>query len=150
VRDFLFMPHGRTRRRAFVLTFIPVMTLGFLIGSALPPLELPSTIFMVWVGGVALAKRFQDRGWPGKVIGVSWMASCAVVWVAIGVEMGLERDSNLASDIFTFFVLGTLVMMFPAIFFNGTDGDNKYGPDPRAVTGPVTEEDKEFWDKPPI
>ncbi len=136
---------GRITRMQWWLGFV-VWLLGSIAGTLLlnpqyfvadeiPPPDWPETIFQViWLVPFAAVsvKRFNDRDWPW------WpgyfMAALSAVFV-VAPHFGVAVDptaGGLGAAIFYFGALAGLVALVDNGFMRGTDGPNRYGPDPLA------------------
>jgi uncharacterized membrane protein YhaH (DUF805 family) len=137
---------GRIGRRSWWLGYI-IVVVASLFGTALlnpdfftpdevpvvPPPSWPDTVWQVvcLVPGTAITvKRFNDRDWPW------WLGYAAGVLAAalyIAPHFGLPIDplvSGVGRPLFWIIGVALLAIFIDNGFFRGTDGPNRYGPDP--------------------
>ena len=112
---FLFSLQGRISRRQYWLNFIlPVLGLSFIIAFVSDPQLNPDeggywlvilwSLAVLWPGVATQVKRWHDRDKSG------W-------WYFIGLVP----------------IIGSLWAFIETGFLPGTEGDNRYGPDPKTA-----------------
>jgi uncharacterized membrane protein YhaH (DUF805 family) len=135
--------HGRIARKSWWIGYLIVVVASlsgtavldprFFTAEELPPPSWPDTIWqLIWLvpSAAITVKRFNDRDWPW------WLGYAAATLVAIRLlapHLGLPIDPQAAGLGRTAFWVSTLLLTAVAIdngFFRGTDGPNRYGPDP--------------------
>ena len=143
---FLFSPHGRVSRKAiwlglvlpqlgviFVTTLID-MGLGWYDDDAdIGVLGGLASVFYIWPNIAVTIKRFHDRdmtGWWVLYFIIMIIAACAF---ALVMAM-LFSDAMSKVALFSFFlpVIAVVIAQVVIVYFlPGTQGENRYGPDPR-------------------
>lgn len=144
--DFFFSPRGRISRQEYWLGMIALMALTMIgiaafdpngfsrEGGQVRPPSLESTVWSLvfaWPSTAVSIKRFNDREWPAWV---GYALGAAMVVFVVANYFGYLLDSDRMS------VPEKLVMVAAAVAFlwaliengfqRGTDGPNRYGPDP--------------------
>jgi len=135
--------HGRIGRRSWWIGYLAVVAaslLGtavlypeFFLGEEVPPPSWPDTAWQlacVIPGTAITVKRFNDRDWPWWL---GYAAAAIVAFRILAPHFGLPVDPQAAGLGRTAFWTTTLLLTAVAIdngFFRGTEGLNRYGPDP--------------------
>lgn len=151
ISDFFFSPRGRISRQEYWLGMIALMALTMMgvavvdpngfsrEGGQVRPPSFESTVWSLvfaWPSTAVSIKRFNDREWPEWV---GYALGAAMVAFVVANYFGYMLDSDRMS------VPEKLVMVTAAVAFlwalvengfqRGTDGPNRYGPDPVARAG---------------
>ena len=134
---------GRISRKSWWIGYI-IMFFGSLLGTALlnpefftaeqiPPSSWPDTIWqLAWLipGTAITVKRLNDRDWPwwpGYVVGA------LIAFLYLAPHFGLQIDpqaSGMGRVLFGVLAVLLLLVFVDNGFNSGTDGPNRYGPDP--------------------
>lgn len=134
---------GRISRRQWWIGFVIVCAgnlLGglllnpdFFLADVLPPPNWPDTLWqvaMLYPATAITVKRFNDRGWPWW-LGYAFAPIGAVIYLAphFGQALGPKAPAVLMVPFWT--CAAYLIFAFVDNgFIRGTDGSNRYGPDP--------------------
>ncbi len=86
---------------------------------------------LFWPSLALSYKRMHDRNKSGKLFGIAYVTATIM---SVPVALGIIDKTLTFSQIYFFahFVLmiGVLMMFVEMVFYEGTEGQNKYGPDP--------------------
>ena len=137
--------NGRINRQQWWIGFV-IILVGSLIGTLLlnpehltaekiPPPSWPDTIWqlVLLIPGTAITvKRFNDRDWP-------WWLGYATALISLLLYLpdhfGMQINPEVGG-LGTFVFWGVLAILLLVLidngFLRGTDGPNRYGPDPLA------------------
>ena len=135
------LPEGRLPRGTFAMAAVAsfIVLLALVIGiTALAALNenyngtpkgalfllVPWNWAMIALGG----KRLHDLGWTAWLIAIPALVGAALPY------MGLAPDAISTIVVNS---LGVLACLLPLAFLKGTDGPNRYGPDPLAGRSPA-------------
>jgi uncharacterized membrane protein YhaH (DUF805 family) len=98
-------------------------------------------IAMIWINLATMAKRLHDRnrsGWWAIPIFIlsrlSYVYYGLFFGLAFGVDISVARELLLVMPVVAMSVLQTWVFI-ELVFLIGTDGPNRYGPDPTRTVG---------------
>jgi uncharacterized membrane protein YhaH (DUF805 family) len=149
---YFLSPHGRISRQAYWLGFIIIMAITVPVmallepelmtagrGKPQPP-GLPSTLWnllLTWPSAAISIKRFNDRDRPFWV-GYLLAAGMATIVIAnhLGYLLDPERMASPEKLVFFLLLLFFVWSMIDNGVFKGTDGPNRYGPDPLDTAPP--------------
>ena len=147
---YLFSFKGRINRARFLAVQLALLTIWFLFWVKAPfqqseILGLLAAAVMIWINLATTAKRLHDRNRNG------WWAVAVVVvnrlsllyyglffGLSFGVDISIAEELLLVMGAVGLSILQTWIVI-ELFFLTGTDGTNRFGPDP---TRPVA--------KPPI
>jgi uncharacterized membrane protein YhaH (DUF805 family) len=136
---------GRISRRQWWIGFVIVCignVLGglllnpdFFLADTLPPPSWPDTLWqiaMLYPATAITVKRFNDRDWPAW-LGYAFAPIGAVLYLAphFGQAIGPQSPAILMV-LFWAFAAYLVFAFIDNGFARGTDGPNRYGPDPLA------------------
>jgi uncharacterized membrane protein YhaH (DUF805 family) len=136
---------GRISRRQWWIGFVIVCVgnvLGglllnpdFFLTDALPPPSWPDTLWqmaMLYPATAITVKRFNDRDWPAW-LGYAFAPIGAALYLAphFGQAIGPQSPAILMV-LFWAFAAYLVFAFVDNGFIRGTDGPNRYGPDPLA------------------
>jgi uncharacterized membrane protein YhaH (DUF805 family) len=142
----LFSFKGRIGRARYLLVELLLFTLWFTLWVVLraefssPWEQWVAAIPMIWINLAVTAKRLHDRnhnGWWAVAVFVVNRLSYAFYGLLFGVSFGI--DISLAEELL-FALLAVTVSMaqtwaiIELFFVAGTDGPNRFGPDPTRAT----------------
>jgi uncharacterized membrane protein YhaH (DUF805 family) len=142
----LFSFKGRIGRARYLLVELLLFTLWFTLWIVLraefssPWEQWVAAIPMIWINLAVTAKRLHDRnhnGWWAVAVFVVNRLSYAFYGLLFGVSFGI--DISLAEELL-FALLAVTVSMaqtwaiIELFFVAGTDGPNRFGPDPTRAT----------------
>ena len=149
----LFSFRGRIGRARYILVQLALLAFWFTFFLKLSPyfssqenalyFDWVAAIAMIWINLATMAKRLHDRhrsGWwavPIFILGrLSYVYYGLFLGLAFGVDISIARELLLVMPIVAMSVLQTGVFI-ELVFMIGTEGPNRYGPDPtRTVTHP--------------
>jgi len=137
--------HGRISRKSWWLGFV-IVSIGNLIGGVLfnpqyftadeisPPNWADTGWQLAWlVPATAMTvKRFNDRDWPGW-LGYPFAPTAALFYLAPHFRSAIAAETTALRIVVA--CLSAAYILFAFIdngFFRGTEGPNRYGPDPLA------------------
>jgi uncharacterized membrane protein YhaH (DUF805 family) len=138
---YLFSFRGRINRARFLAIQLALLTVWFLLWVKSPfqqweMLGLAALIPMIWINLATTAKRLQDRNRRG------WWAIAVVVvnrlsllyyglffGLSFGVDISIAEELLLVMGAVGLSVLQTWIII-ELFFLIGTDGANRFGPDP--------------------
>jgi uncharacterized membrane protein YhaH (DUF805 family) len=150
----LFSFKGRINRARYLVVQLVLLTVWFLLWVKSPfqqweMLGLAAAIPMIWINLATTAKRLHDRNWNGR-----WAVAVFVVnrlsFLYYGLFFGLSFgvDISVAEELLVMGAVGLSVLqtwiVIELFFMTGTDGTNRFGPDPtrsvpKAPSAPRTE-----------
>jgi len=136
---------GRISRKPWWIGFV-ITLIGSIFGTLLfnpetftskemPPPSWPDTVWqLVWlIPGIAITvKRFNDRDWPWWL---GYAFGAVGVFDFVAPHFGLPIDPTAGGVGAVAFWVSAAVLLFAFVdngFSRGTDGPNRYGPDPLA------------------
>jgi uncharacterized membrane protein YhaH (DUF805 family) len=139
---------GRISRKSWWLGFV-VVSIGNLLGAVLfnpeyftadelPPPNWADTIWQIaWlVPATAITvKRFNDRDWPGW-LGYLFAPIATLFYLAPHFPPGADSQTTLRIVVACLSAAYLLFALVDNGFFLGTEGSNRYGPDPLATREP--------------
>ena len=154
----LFSFKGRSNRARYLVVQLALLALWFALWIELPSrlspqwqvLHLPVAIVMSWINLATTAKRLHDRNrsgwWAVAVFAVnrlSYMYYGLFLGLSFGVGISMTKELLLVMLAVTLCVLQTWIFI-ELFFLAGTDGPNRFGPDPtratsRSLVGPRPE-----------
>ena len=136
--QFLFSPQGRVSRKAmwlgYILPYIGIAIVAsgvdYAIGMGGQGLfSILVGLFYIWPSIAVTIKRFHDRDMTGWWVLWSTLLLCVT---AGGAAVGAVQSNILVSVIFGVLALIVSLYFFIILYIlGGTEGDNKYGQDPR-------------------
>jgi uncharacterized membrane protein YhaH (DUF805 family) len=142
---------GRINRARYIAVQLALLTVWFLFGIKTPfqQLEILSwvlTIAMMWINMATTAKRLHDRnrsGWWSIAVFVVNRLSYLYYGLFFGLYFGVDvlgvPELLLVMGAVTLSLLQTWIVI-ELFFVIGTDGPNRFGPDPtRPVAKPQVE-----------
>jgi uncharacterized membrane protein YhaH (DUF805 family) len=150
---YFLSPSGRICRQSFWLGLIALMAISLPVTTLLEPELVASmrdkhkppglastlwNLLLTWPSAAISIKRFNDRDrpqWVGYLLG----AAMAIIILANHYGYLLDPEHMGSPEKFVFFLL-LLFFVWSVIdngFFKGTDGPNRYGPDPLAPSPPI-------------
>lgn len=148
---YFLSPHGRITRQAFWLGLVIMMGVSLPVTAMFDPslgadpneavvlkgIKQPSfantlwNLFLCWPSAAISIKRFNDRDrpqWIGYLLGLLMVA------LVIANYMGFFLNPDSMSPLEKLAFLGLFMFFTWSVidngFFKGTDGPNRYGPDP--------------------
>jgi uncharacterized membrane protein YhaH (DUF805 family) len=137
----LFSFKGRINRARYLVVQLVLLTVWFLFWVKAPfqqfeILGLAAVIPMIWINLATVAKRLHDRnrnGWWAVAILVVDRLSYLYYGLFFGLSFGV--DISIAEELLL--VMGAVVLsllqtwiVIELFFVIGTDGPNRFGPDP--------------------
>ena len=138
---FLFSFKGRINRARFLAVQLALLTIWFLFWVKAPfqqfeILGLAAAIPMIWINLATVAKRLHDRnrnGWWSVAIFVvnrlSYLYYSLFFGLSFGVDISIAEELLLVMGAVGLSVLQTWIVI-ELFFVIGTDGANRFGPDP--------------------
>jgi uncharacterized membrane protein YhaH (DUF805 family) len=143
---FLFGFKGLINRARYLvvqlalLAFWLVIWLKFSFDFSSQWATLAVAIAMTWINAATTARRLHDRGrsgwWAVAVIIVnhlSWAFYGLFFGLAFGVDISIAREMLLVMLAVALSLLQTWIVI-ELFFLMGTDGPNRFGPDPARTT----------------
>jgi uncharacterized membrane protein YhaH (DUF805 family) len=122
--------------QSFGLGFIDPETHAFEPAVLLSVLLSVIGVLNVWINYALTAKRLHDRnrsGWWLLAPTVTLVMAIAFAFVTLSLPEGQREPSNTIGIIFVFATVAIGVWLFLEIgFLRGTQGPNRFGPDPLA------------------
>ena len=141
----LFSFKGRTGRARYLVVELALLALWLMLWLKLrlyfsPQWEhWPVAIPMIWVNLAVTAKRLHDRDWSGwwavavfAINRLSYLYYGLFFGLAFGVDIPIAAELLLVISAIALSLLQTLVTI-ELFFLVGTDGPNRFGPDPAAM-----------------
>ena len=141
LRKLLISPQGRLPRGTFVVAVLTSFILLLALVTAVTALAIPyndyngtpkgALILLVpwnWVMVALGSKRLHDVGWTAWLMAIPLLVGAALPY------MGLSSGDPINTIIMN--SLGVLACLLPLAFIRGTEGPNRYGPDPLGTPGP--------------
>jgi uncharacterized membrane protein YhaH (DUF805 family) len=142
----LFSFKGRINRARFLIVQLPLLAawlmFAFHLSSEPDVLDGVILIAMIWINLATMAKRLHDRDRSG------WWALAVFIFgrlfytfyglffgLAFGVDISIAKELLLVMLVVALSLLQTGIFI-ELVFMPGTDGRNRFGPDPLA-SGPV-------------
>jgi uncharacterized membrane protein YhaH (DUF805 family) len=146
---YLFSFKGRLNRARYLIVELALLALWVLAlyGSSFPAsstaaLSWVVAIPMIWINIATTAKRLHDRNWSGwwavavlVVNRLSYLYYGLFFGLSFGVDISTAREMLLVMLAVALSVLQTWIVI-ELFFLAGTDGPNRFGPDPTR-TAPV-------------
>jgi uncharacterized membrane protein YhaH (DUF805 family) len=144
----LFSFRGRSNRARYLAVQLALLTLWFVIWIELPSdlssqwqaLIVPVTIAMIWINLATTAKRLHDRNWSGWWT-IAVLAVNRLSYLYYGLFLGLSFGGDISIAVELLLVMlavGLSVLqtwiVTKLFFLAGTDGPNRFGPDPTRAT----------------
>lgn len=141
---------GRTNRAPYLVAQVALLALWFALWIELPArlapqwqiLDLPVTAVMIWVNLATTARRLHDRGWSGwwavaafAVNRLSYLYYGLFLGLSFGMDISIAKELLLVMIAVALGVLQTWIII-ELFFLAGTDGPNRFGPDPTRATPP--------------
>ena len=138
----LFGFRGRINRAQFLIVQLPLLVFWFVFAFRLSPQpdawDAAIVIAMIWINLATVAKRLHDRdrnGWWALAFFIFGRLTYAFNSLFFGLYFG--TDISIASELllvllvvaFSLVQTGIVIELF---FMPGTDGRNRFGPDPLA------------------
>jgi uncharacterized membrane protein YhaH (DUF805 family) len=136
----LFSFKGRINRARYLVIQLALLTVWFLLWVKAPfqqwEMGLAAAIPMIWINLATTAKRLQDRnrhGWWAVAIVVinrlSLLYYGLFFGLSFGVDISIAQELLLVMGAVGLSVLQTWIVV-ELFFLTGTDGVNRFGPDP--------------------
>ena len=145
---FFFSFRGRINRQSWWLGLIVLLAVSVPVSMLLDPaffdfevgeIKPPSLALTIWSLITCLPtaaitiKRLNDRDWP---VWIGWLLVTLFIVLTVANHFGLLLDPNTMTPVESF-VFGAILLFFLWAlidngFFKGSDGPNRYGPDPLA------------------
>ena len=131
---------GRINRARYLVIQLALLTVWFLLWVKAPfqqwEMGLAAAIPMIWINLATTAKRLQDRnrhGWWAVAIVVinrlSLLYYGLFFGLSFGVDISIAQELLLVMGAVGLSVLQTWIVV-ELFFLMGTDGANRFGPDP--------------------
>jgi uncharacterized membrane protein YhaH (DUF805 family) len=153
----LFSFKGRINRARYLVVQLALLTAWFLFWVKSPfqqweILGLAAAIPMIWINLATTAKRLQDRnrsGWWAVAVFVvnrlSFLYYGLFFGLSFGVNISIAEELLLVMGAVGLSVLQTWIVI-ELFFLIGTDGTNRFGPDPTrtALSSPVVSRSESF------
>jgi uncharacterized membrane protein YhaH (DUF805 family) len=138
----LFGFRGRINRTRFLVVQLPLLAFWFIFALRLS--SQPDAwdgvilIAMIWINLATMAKRLHDRdrsGWWALAVFIFGRLSYAYYGLFLGLSFGV--DISIAKELLLVLLFVALSVLQTGIFIElvfmpGTDGRNRFGPDPLA------------------
>ena len=140
----LFSFEGRINRARFLVVQLALLTFWFIAWPKLPIFLsslwiLVVAIAMFWISTATTAKRLHDRNrsgfWAIPIVilnRLSLLFYGLFVGLSFGVDVSIARELLLVMVAVGMSLLGTWIFI-ELYFLMGTDGTNRFGPDPLAT-----------------
>ncbi len=140
----LFGFGGRINRARYLVVQLALLTLWL---TAWPNLSMfPSSLWILvvaivafWINTATTAKRLHDRNWSGFwAIPIVILNRVSLAYyglflgLSFGVDVSIARELLLVMVAVAMSLLGTWIFI-ELYFLMGTDGPNRFGPDPLAT-----------------
>jgi uncharacterized membrane protein YhaH (DUF805 family) len=140
----LFSFKGRSNRARYLVVQLALLAIWFALWIELPPhlssqwqaLNVPVTIVMIWINLATTARRLHDRNWSGwwavavfAVNRISYLYYGLFLGLSFGVDISIAEELLLVMTAVALTVLQTWIII-ELFFLAGTDGPNRFGPDP--------------------
>jgi uncharacterized membrane protein YhaH (DUF805 family) len=144
----LFSFKGRAGRAKYLVVELALLTLWFTLWIVLraefasPWEQWVTAIPMIWINLAITSKRLHDRnrnGWWAVAVFVVNRLSYVFYGLLLGVSFGIGIDISIAEELL-FALLAVTVSLLQTwvvielFFVAGTDGPNRFGPDPTRAT----------------
>jgi uncharacterized membrane protein YhaH (DUF805 family) len=138
----LFSFKGRINRARFLVVQLPLLafwlTFAFHLSSQPDAWDGVIAIAMIWINLATTAKRLHDHdrsGWWALAVFIFGRLSYAYYGLFLGLTFGV--DISIAKELLLLMLVVALSVLQTAIvielfFMPGTDGHNRFGPDPLA------------------
>jgi uncharacterized membrane protein YhaH (DUF805 family) len=138
----LFGFRGRINRARFLIVQLPLLAVwlmfAFHLSSEPDALDGVILIAMIWINLATMAKRLHDRdrnGWWALAFFIFGRLSYAYYGLFLGLSFGV--DISIAKELLLVLLFVALSVLQTGIFIElvfmpGTDGRNRFGPDPLA------------------
>jgi uncharacterized membrane protein YhaH (DUF805 family) len=136
----LFSFKGRINRARYLVIQLTLLAVWFLLWVKAPfqqwELGLAAAIPMIWINLATTAKRLQDRNrrgwWAIAVVAVnrlSFLYYGLFFGLSFGVDISIAQELLPVMGAVGLSVLQTWIVI-ELFFLTGTDGTNRFGPDP--------------------
>jgi uncharacterized membrane protein YhaH (DUF805 family) len=136
----LFSFRGRLNRARYLAVQLALLTVWFLLWVKAPfqqwEMGLAAVVPMIWINLATTAKRLQDRNrrgwWAIAVVAVnrlSFLYYGLFFGLSFGVDISIAEELLLVMGAVGLSVLQTWIVI-ELFFAIGTDGPNRFGPDP--------------------
>jgi uncharacterized membrane protein YhaH (DUF805 family) len=153
----LFSFRGRINRARYLVVQLALLTVWFLFWVKAPfqqweVLGWVVAIAMIWINLATTAKRLQDRnrhGWWAVAVVVvnrlSYLYYGLFFGLSFGVDISIAEELLLVMGAVGLSVLQTWIVI-ELFFLIGTDGTNRFGPDPTrtALKSPIVSRSEPF------
>jgi uncharacterized membrane protein YhaH (DUF805 family) len=143
---------GRINRARYLVVQLALLALWLALWLELPfrissqwtdlHIDWAVTIAMVWINAATTAKRLHDRdrsGWWAIAVFIvnrlSYIYYGLFLGLAFGVDISATRELLLVMLAVALCLLQTWIIV-ELFFLTGTDGRNRFGPDPLSNTAP--------------
>ncbi len=147
-KTLLFSFEGRIRRQHFWIGWLILLGAGVVAGW-IPVLGGLIGLLLIWPNLAIAVKRLHDMGQSGWLVAIPWVVTIVALFVGIG-TVGFSALANAAAleqeDPAAIFALIAPAMGMLAVIFlinlgfllwigltPGTNGENRYGSDPKAA-----------------
>jgi uncharacterized membrane protein YhaH (DUF805 family) len=142
----LFSFRGRLNRARFLVVQLALLTcwliVSFHVASQPDIWDLLAFLVMIWINLATMATRLHDRdrnGWWAPAFFIFGRLSYAYYGLFLGLSFGV--DISIAKELLLVLLFVALAVVQTGIFIElffmpGTDGRNRFGPDPLA-SGPT-------------
>jgi uncharacterized membrane protein YhaH (DUF805 family) len=144
----LFSFQGRIRRQHFWIGWLILLGAGVVAGW-IPLLGGLICLALIWPHLAIAVKRLHDMGKSGWLAAIPWVVSVVGLFVGLGM-VGFSAISNAAAldnedpaailaliapafGMFGLIILINLAFLLWIGLTPGSNGDNRHGPDPKAV-----------------
>jgi uncharacterized membrane protein YhaH (DUF805 family) len=147
----LFSFRGRINRAPFLVVQLALLAFwlkfAFRISSEPEALDGIVIILMIWINLATVAKRLHDRdrnGWWAAAVfaanRLTYVYYSLFLGLSFGVDISIGRELPLVMLAVALSLLQTGIII-ELFFMPGTDGRNRFGPDPLASAAPGTATD---------
>lgn len=147
-KTMLFSFEGRIRRQHFWIGWLILLGAGVVAGW-IPILGGLIGLLLIWPNLAIAVKRLHDMGQSGWLVAIPWVVTIVALFVGVGTigfsafanSAALEREDPAAiwALIAPAFGMVGLILLVNLGFLlwigltPGTNGDNRYGSDPKTV-----------------
>jgi uncharacterized membrane protein YhaH (DUF805 family) len=154
---YLFSFRGRINRARYLAVQLTLLTVWLLLWLKSPfqqseILSWVAVIVMIWINAATTAKRLHDRnrrGWWAAAVFVvnrlSYLYYGLFFGLSFGVDISIAEELLLVMGAVGLSVLQTWIVI-ELFFLTGTDGTNRFGPDPTrtALKSPIVSRSEPF------